>query len=137
LGIGAIINNEENDMIKALILGLVIGVLAFVSFGHTAEIRFENCQPGTLVGGVKWEWGPAGKGVYMGATYVEIPDMELKDVGAVVVDLAAGDYAITHFRPQTHGVTAAGRKFLIPSAILDFIEIEVNENPTTYYFGCD
>jgi len=124
-------------MIKALILGLVIGLLALVSFGHATEITFENCQPGTWVGGVKWEWGAAGRGVHMGSTYEDIPELELKDVGSVVVDLLPGDYAITHYRPQYSGPGHDGRWITIPPAVLEFRDIEVGTLQSTHSFGCE
>jgi len=133
---------NRNEFFQLVIVGMMVVGLFFSfallpSVGHGAEVRFENCQPGTWVGGVKWEWGAAGKGVYQGSTYIDIPEIELKGVGSIVVDLELGDYAITHYRPQRSGYTEAGRPFFYPSAVLDFREIAVDENSSTHYFGCD
>ncbi len=124
-------------MIKALIVGLVIGLLAFVSFGHTTEITFENCMPGTWVGGVKWEWKDGIRGNYVGSTYKDIPELELKSVGSLVVDLEPGDYAITHYSPPIASIRADGTAFIIPAAMLDFREIKVSTFNATHSFGCE
>ena len=126
-------------MIKALILGLLIGASAFVfvSFGHTTEVTFENCQPGTWVGGVKWEWKDGVRGNYEGSTYKDIPELELKSVGSLVIDLEPGDYAITHYRPRYAIRDATGRIIWYPAAILDFREIKVTSFNATHSFGCE
>jgi len=125
-------------MIKALIVGLAIGLLAFVTFGHTAEITFENCQPGTWIGGVKWEWKDGVRGNYEGSTYKDIPELDLKNVGSLVVDLEPGDYAITHYRPVYSGPDHSGRRMIfIPAAVLDFREIKVSTFNATHSFGCE
>jgi len=123
-------------------LWFVIGVAAvmlvgFATIGNCTSITFENCEPGTWVGGVKWEWKDGVRGAYLGSTYVDIPEIELKGTGSLVVDLAPGDYAITHYRPAMTGVTAEGRGFFIPATVLEFKEIEVKNSPATYSFGCD
>lgn len=121
-------------IIAAIILGTMIGIVAVA---NSAEVRFENCEPGTWVGGVMWEWGEAGRGVYQGATYKDVPEIELKNVGALVVDLEPGDYAITHYRPHMSGRTEDGRVWVLPAKVLDFVEIEVKDEPMTLYFGCN
>jgi len=115
-------------MIKALIVGLLIGALAFVSFGHTAEITFENCQPGTWIGGVRW--------LEDRTDYEQVPELELKQSGSITVDLSDGDYAITHFRPARYVTDGAGRVIPIAAAILAFRNITV-PGATTHSFGCE
>ena len=115
-------------MIKALILGLAIGVLAFVSFGHTAEITFENCQPGTWIGGVRW--------LDNRTDYEQVPELELKQSGSITVDLPDGDYAITHFRPVHDVMDSTGKVIPIPAAILGFRDVTV-PGITTHLFGCE
>jgi len=121
-------------VIAAIVLGLMIGL---VGVANSTETRFENCEPGTWVGGVKWEWKDGIRGNYSGSKYVDIPEIDLRDVGSIVVDLEPGDYAITHFRPKRAGYTADGHRFFFPSAVLDFREIEVGTNTEIHYFGCD
>ena len=121
-------------VITAIILGLAIG---FVGVANSTEITFENCEPGTWIGGVKWVWGENGRGVYKGATYVDVPELELKGIGSLKVDLESGDYAITHYRPRMQVQDSAGNIFMLPSKVLDFLEIEVGNAPKTYYFGCE
>lgn len=120
-------------IIGALIIAIVFG--GWIN-GHATMTRFENCEPETWVGGVKWEWAGE-RGVYAGSDYVDVPELELKGIGAIEVDLKPGDYAITHYRPMMKGVTVDGQLFVIPAAILEFKEIEVTDKKATYYFGCD
>ena len=121
-------------IIGALIIAIVFG--GWIS-GNATEIRFENCDPSAWVGGVKWEWKDGVRGNYVGSTYHDVPELELKGIGAIVVDLEPGDYAITHYRPPIQGVTQEGQEFVLPAAVLDFREIEVTNEKATYYFGCD
>ena len=123
--------------ILLILASIVLGILrGFVAVANSTEVRFENCEPHTWVGGVKWVWAGE-RGDYDGSTYVDVPEINLKDVGAIVVDLPPGDYAITHYRPPMAGITRDGRQFFIPSAVLDFREIEVADKPMTLYFGCN
>jgi hypothetical protein len=120
-------------IIAAIILGTMIGIVAVA---NSTEVRFENCEPGTWVGGVKWEW-KGEKWDYTGSDYVDVPEIELKEVGAQVVDLEPGEYAITHYRPHMSGMTEDGRIWVLPAKVLDFVEIEVKDEPITLYFGCN
>jgi hypothetical protein len=115
-------------MIKALILGLVIGALAFATLGRTSEVTFENCQPGTWIGGVRWFVDRTG--------YEQIPELELKQSGSITVELTAGDYAITHFRPVRYVKDSDGQVFPMPAAIIGFRNITV-PGETTHSFGCE
>lgn len=120
-------------IIGAILGGILIG---FVCVANSAEVRFENCEPGTWVGGVKWEW-VGEKWDYVGSDYTDVPEINLKNVGALVVDLEPGEYAITHYRPHMTGVTEEGQVWILPAAVLDFKEIEVKDEPMTLYFGCE
>lgn len=115
-------------MIKALFIGFVIGLLLFVTLGHTAEITFENCQPGTWIGGVRW--------LDNKTNYEDVPELEFKSVGSLVVDLEPGLYAITHYRPPYFVLDFDGDKFWLPAAFLEFKEITVTV-PATHSFGCE
>lgn len=121
-------------IIGAIVLGAVIGIVAVA---NSTEVRFENCEPYSWVGGVKWEWKDGVRGNYVGSDYINVPEIELKGVGSIVVDLEPGDYAITHFRPPMQAITKDGVPFMMPSAVLDFKEIEVGTKPITVYFGCN
>ena len=120
-------------IMAAIVLGTMIGIVAVA---NSTEVRFENCEPGTWVGGVKWVWAGE-KWDYQGSDYVDVPEIELKGIGSIVVNLEPGEYAITHFRPTLSGVTEDGRRWIIPSAVLDFREIEVKDKPLTLHFGCN
>jgi hypothetical protein len=120
-----------------MVVGLFFSFALLPSVGHTTDITFENCQLGTWVGGVKWEWKDGARGNYEGATYKDIPELELKSVGSLVIDLEPGDYAITHYRPKYAGEDRIGRLRVIPSAILEFREIEVGTLPQIHSFGCE
>lgn len=109
-------------ILGAFIIGFLF-VFALVPKANATDITFENCQPGSWVGGVRW---------LSDTEYEDVPELELKKSGSLVVDLAPGDYAITHFRPhrQYQGIW-------FPPAILDFMNITVDENPANYAFGCN
>jgi len=116
--------------------------IVFAVAGRAEEtltsITFENCTPGTWVGGVKWEWKDGVKGNYQGSTYKEIPELELKGTGSLIIDLERGDYAITHYRPTYSGPDRSGQQIIfVPAAILEFREIEVSAFNATHSFGCE
>ena len=119
-------------IIGAVIIGICFGI---VVVANGTEIRFENCEPNTWIGGVKWEWAGE-RGIYEGSSYHDVPEIELKTIGSIVVDLEPGDYAITHYRPVMVVEGSEGTAVMIPSAVLDFREIEVTDTPETHYFGC-
>ena len=109
-------------------LWFVIGLIAVITVGvstvgYCTEITFENCQAGTWVGGVRW--------LDNKTSYEDVPELELKGVGSLVVDLSKGEYAITHYRPS---YLLNGTWF--PSAIIDFREIKVSTFNATHSFGC-
>jgi hypothetical protein len=121
-----------------MVVALFFSFALLPSVGHTTEVTFENCMPGTWVGGVKWEWKDGVRGNYEGSTYKDIPELDLKNVGSLVVDLEPGDYAITHYRPVYSGPDRSGKRIIfIPAAVLDFREIKVSTFNATYSFGCE
>jgi hypothetical protein len=122
-------------MRKSIIFALILS-LFFVMSASAVEITFQNCVPETWVGGVKWEWKDGIKGNYEGSTYVDVPELELKGAGTLVVDLEPGDYAITYYQPRRI-VQANGQIVVLPSKILDFIEISVEDKPFGLEFGCE
>jgi hypothetical protein len=112
-------------ILGALLIGsMFVGVLS----SNATTIRFENCEEGTWVGGVRW--------VDNHTDYEQVPDLELKGTGAIVVDLEPGDYAITHFQPRQIKEEDGVITMRLP-AILDFREITVGLLPQTHYFGCE
>jgi len=92
-------------------------------------VTFENCAPGTWVGGVRW--------LDNKTDYEDVPKLELKSTGSITILLAPGEYAITHYRPKFSMLDSAGNIVWFPSAILEFKEIEVGVLPRTYSFGCE
>lgn len=120
------------------ILGaFVIGFFfVFALRADATEITFENCEPGTQVGGVKWEWKDGIRGNYQGSDYTDILELDLKGAGSVIIDLEPGDYAITHYRPVVSGYTEDGQRFFYPAVIKEFREIYVQDSPFTESFGC-
>ena len=121
------------------VIGLVAVIIVGVStIGNCTEVTFENCTPGTWVGGVKWEWKDGIRNNYSGSTYKDIPELELKGTGSLIVDLERGDYAITHYRPGYSGPDRSGQKIIfVPAAVLEFREIEVSAFNATHSFGCE
>jgi len=119
------------------IAGALLIALLFVAVSNATTITIENCEMGTWVGGVKWIWKDGKRGNYVGSDYVDVPELELKNVGSKKVDLEPGDYAITHYQPRMAFRMADGMVMIIPAKILDFREITVTDKPATYYFGCE
>lgn len=114
-------------------LWFVIGVAAvmlvgFATIGNCTSITFENCDPGTWIGGVRW--------LDDKTDYEDVPEIELKQPGSLVIDLPEGDYAITHYRPRRTFYTNDSI-VISPPAILEFKEISVGILPLTYSFGCE
>ena len=114
-------------MIKALIIGLLIGLLAFVTFGHIAEARgpipvvIENCTPNTWVGMIRWLNRDHSDFEY-------VIGGRMGQAGSLNLELMPGDYAITHRDPISR---TAG-----PLDVIEFREIKITV-PTTILFGCE
>ena len=108
-------------------MGLFFSFALLPSVGRSAEITFENCEPETWVGGVKWSDDKT--------TYEDVPGLELKNVGSLVVDLDPGSYGITHYRPRKLMQGVRGYFWRIP-AVLDYRDITVTV-PTVHSFGCE
>ena len=109
-------------MIKALIIGLMIGLLAFVSFGHTTEITFENCTPGASIGITRF--------INDGADFEYVEDGRLMQQGSLVIDLPPGNYGITYRVP--YAVTSYGVRY-----VLVFEELTVGNTKINKSFGCE
>ena len=119
---------------KLFIVAALLISFIFVGICGATNITFHNCTPGTWVGGVKWVWKDGIRGNYMGSTYEDVPELELKGVGSLTVDLEPGDYAITQYRPRQ--IFQQGDKIVVrPSAIVDFVEISVGADPFDLVFG--
>lgn len=116
-------------IISLMVVGLFFSFALLPSVGHATEVTFENCMPGTWVGGVRWLDGKT--------DYEDVPELELKTVGSLIVDLEPGLYAITHYRPKYAARDATGRIIWFPAAILDFREIKVSTFNATHSFGCE
>ena len=132
------VGRTKAEFINLFVLAIfIIGLFFLPSMAGATKITFKNCQPGTWVGGVKWVWGAAGRGVYVGSKYINVPELELKSVDTLIVDLNPGDYGITHYRPRYSRIDANGDIVIYPSIILGFIELEVGADTATYTFGCN
>lgn len=120
--------------IKMLVTALTcLLVLSGTCIAGTGRLSVHNCDEGTWVGGVKWNDDKT--------DYVDVPEIEIKHVGWLDVDVEAGVYALTHLRPRTFILDQDGEPFMVlPPAILDFrSDIVVKENTeTSVEFGdCD
>lgn len=140
-------------MIRKIFLGTLIIVLlltvgyASATFRDSAKesgrsvtlttVTLENCRAGTWVGGVKWVWKDGIRGNYIGSTYVDIPELELKDSGTLTISLEPGDYAITHYLPRRYIRTEHGKVFIAPAKIIEFREVTVGDTAITISFGCE
>ena len=114
-------------VVSMMVVGLFFSFALLPSVGHSVEITFENCEPETWVGGVRW--------LDNRTTYEDVPGLELKSVGSLVVDLEPGDYGITHYRPRKLMVGPRGNFWRIP-AVLDYRDITIT-GPAVHSFGCE
>jgi len=103
--------------ILLIIAAVVIGVLFGVSNGRAAEITFENCQPGTILGIVRF--------LEEKTDFEYVKGGQLMQVGSLVLDLRPGDYGVTY---KFHNA---------PVLDAEFREIVVNTEKETHYFGCE
>jgi hypothetical protein len=119
--------------VSFIVVVLVVGVFSLSLAGTFPDnmkglvpTTFENCTPGTWVGGVRW--------INDHQDYEDAPQIDLKSVGSQVVMLPPGDYAITHYQPR-YKVVVDGGYIFSPAKILDFREIAV-DTVKTHSFGC-
>ena len=123
-------------MIKALIMGIVIGLLLLTIFEYAVPsdveelvpVTLENCTPWTWVGMVRWTDNKT--------DFDLMPAVELKETGTRTFMLSPGEYGITHFRPRVV-VEYKGRISTLSPAILEFRDVEVENTAITFSFGCD
>lgn len=86
----------------------------------------KNCNPNTWVGGVRW--------LNNKTDYEDVPELELKGEGVITIELEAGEYAITYYRPAIQNEYG-----FWPAAILDFKDnVVIKDNWETHIlFGCE
>ncbi len=103
--------------ILLIVAAIVVGVIFSVSFGHTAEITFENCMPGTRLGIVRF--------LEEKTDFEYVKNGQLMQVGSLVLDLRPGDYGVTY---KAHNASVLDAEFR---------EIVVGNKKETHYFGCE
>jgi len=114
---------QKNNWVKNILFiigAFIIGfffVFALAPNAAATEITFENCQPGTMLGIVRF--------LEKKTDFEYVKNGQLMDAGSLVLDLKPGDYGVTY---KYHNA---------PLLDADFREITVGVLPFTESFGCE